>query len=80
MPPTIVDPNRPVPDTLLVAMSPEILVGLAAHESEPLAIVGVQPHASIEGAFELILRRPSRQELQAAIMARFQAEDRSRIR
>lgn len=73
--PTVIQiDDAPVPAEILVAVSPEILVMLAEKESAPLAIIGIQPHASIEGAFELLLRTPSRQELQASIMQRFQTE------
>lgn len=72
--PTVITASEPAPPVVLIAAAPEMLVELARRESEPLVIVGIQPYAAIEGAFELVLRRPARQELQAAIMQRFKVE------
>lgn len=69
--PTVLIENQLLPAEILVAVSPGVLVNLAERESEPLVVIGIQPHPSTEGAYELILRRPERSELQAAIMQRF---------
>lgn len=52
-----------------VPCSMQLVAELAAKDSQPLVIVSVQP-GDVEGSHELLLRRPSRAELEAA-MRRF---------
>lgn len=66
----VIDPEA-AQHVAYVAVSKQALVELAEREPEPVVLVGVQPDAN--GGFELLLRQPSRAELQAAIMARFQS-------
>lgn len=73
--PTVITAAEPAPAVMLVATAPEMLVALAQRESQPLVVLGVQPYEPVAGAFELVLRPPSRQELQSAIMQRFQVAE-----
>ncbi len=68
---TVIDPDPAalVPDEILVACSPEMLVQLALNEPEPIVMLGIRERD--DHSFELLARRPSRQELAAAITERF---------
>lgn len=57
------------PDYLLVRVSRELLSTLIADPSAPLHVIGATPHE--DGTHELVLRTPTRAELQAEIMRRF---------
>lgn len=60
--------------SIYVLCSMQLVVQMAEQgDSPPVIVAGVQP-ADLPGAYELLLRRPSRMELQAA-MARFTASD-----
>ncbi len=48
-----------------VAVSSEMLVELAEQESEPLVVVGIKPDDN--GGFNLLMRRPTKAELQLAV-------------
>lgn len=53
-----------------VRVSKQLLVDMAGSgDSEPIIVMGIEPRE--DGSFEMLLRRPSRQELQASIMERF---------
>ncbi len=58
-------------DYAYIRCARQVLVDLAETMSEPLVLVGVRPEPG--GGFEIMLRRPSRAELQAQVMARFQS-------
>lgn len=66
----VLDPDA-ARDIVHVAVSKTLLVELAAKESEPVVLVGIQSEP--RGGYELLLRQPTRAELQAAVMARFQS-------
>lgn len=58
--------------TVLVRCGTQMLADMAGNGmSEPLVLVGIERHG--DGAYNLILRRPSRAVLQAAIDERFRA-------
>lgn len=72
-----VDPlYDPATDTQLVRIARDIMLRLAVEPSNPIVVMGAE--LCPDGTYELILRNPSRQELQRATMERFQAPDRSR--
>lgn len=63
---------------VLIRCATEMLADLAGNGmSEPLIVMGIEPAADGGEGYELTMRRPSRAELQTAIMARFAAPDRS---
>ncbi len=66
----VIEPDR-ARSTAYVAVSTELLVELAARESEPVVMLGLVPDEN--GGYSMTMRRPSRAELQATIMARFQS-------
>ena len=72
---------RPQSDYVAVAVSTEMIAQLAGNgDSEPVVLVAIKPYRT-DGAhtvYEMVLRRPSRAELQAETLRRFQAPDRSR--
>lgn len=69
-------PPSPHGDTVYVAVSRELLVDMAGNGlSDPLVLVGIKTRS--DGAYELLLRRPSRAELQVEIGRRFRSAERA---
>lgn len=66
------DTPTPQPDTVLVRCSKQMLVDMVGNGmSEPIVLIGIT--AQEDGTHDLVLQRPSRAVLQAAIMDRFRS-------